>query len=102
MPYIATINNNTPQTVDFVEVKVSQRKENKKTTKSKTQTVISEPTFSEEVLEASKVLKMTPQEIAEAAEEEKMTPEDYAFIMMLSKKINHNIAKRMDAYLGSK
>ena len=38
-------------------------------------------TYSEEVLEAAKALKMTPEEIA--------------FIMMLSKKINHNIAKRV-------
>ena len=52
-------------------------------------------TYSEEVLEAAKALKMTPEEIAEAAKEEEMTPEDYAFIMMLSKKINHNIAKRV-------
>ena len=52
--------------------------------------------YSEEVLEASKVLKMTPEEIVEAATEE-MTPEDYAFIMMLSKKINRKISQRLKA-----
>ncbi len=43
---------------------------------------------------------MTPEEIVEAATEEEMTPEDYAFIMMLSKKVNHNIAKRWDQHFN--
>ena len=56
--------------------------------------------YSEEVLEASKVLKMNPEEIVEAATEEEMPPEDYAFIMMLSKKVNHNIAKRWNQHFN--
>jgi hypothetical protein len=40
---------------------------------------------------------MTPEEIIEAATEEEMTPEDYAFIMMLSKKINRKISQRLKA-----
>ena len=87
MSYTITINSHSPaveglvqylKSLDFVSV-----------TKQK------DPTYSEEVLEASIVLKMTPEEIVEAAKEEGMTPEDYAFVMMISKKINRNITKRM-------
>jgi len=78
MPYTITITDNNPQalhlvrylkTLDFVKV-----------TKQK------EPKYSQEVLDASKVLKMTP--------------EDYAFVMTISKKINHNIAKRWDEHFN--
>ena len=41
------------------------------------------------------VLKMTPEEIVEAAKEEGMTPEDYAFVMMISKKINKKVSQRL-------
>ena len=83
MCYTITINSNSTQaqnlvnyikTFDFAEVT---------------------STFSEEVLEASKVLKVTPSEIVAAAEEYKMSPDDYAWTMMISKKINRNIAKRV-------
>ena len=83
MCYTITINSNSAQaqnlvnyikTFDFAEVTSN---------------------FSEEVLEASKVTKMTPEEIIAAAEEYQMTPEDYAFTMIISKKINRGIAKRM-------
>jgi hypothetical protein len=89
MCYTITINSNSVQaqnlvnyikTFDFAEVT---------------------PIFSEEVLEASKVLKMTPEEIIAAAKEEEMTPDDYAWVMMISKKINRNIARRMDEHFNS-
>ena len=83
MCYTITINSNSTQaqnlvnyikTFDFAEVT---------------------STFSEEVLEASKVLKVIPSEIVAAAEEYKMSPDDYAWTMMISKKVNRNIAKRV-------
>ena len=73
MPYTITITDNNPQalhlvrylkTLDFVKV-----------TKQK------EPKYSQEVLDASKVLKMTP--------------EDYAFVMTISKKINKKVSQRL-------
>ena len=87
MPYTITITDNNPQalhlvrylkTLDFVKV-----------TKQK------EPKYSQEVLDDSKVLKMTPEEIVEAAKEEEMTPEDYAFVMTISKKINKKVSQRL-------
>ena len=87
MPYTITITDNNPQalhlvrylkTLDFVKV-----------TKQK------EPKYSQEVLDASNVLKMTPEEIVEAAKEEEMTPEDYAFVMTISKKINKKVSQRL-------
>lgn len=86
MCYTITINSNSAQaenlvnyirTFDFAEV-----------------TEVT-PTFSQEVLEASKVLKVTPEEIVASAEEYQMSPDDYAWTMMISKKINRNITKRM-------
>ena len=73
MSYTITINSHSPaveglvqylKSLDFVSV-----------TKQK------DPTYSEEVLEASMVLKMTP--------------EDYAFVMMISKKINKKVSQRL-------
>ena len=73
MSYTITINSHSPaveglvqylKSLDFVSV-----------TKQK------DPTYSEEVLEASIVLKMTP--------------EDYAFVMMISKKINKKVSQRL-------
>ena len=87
MPYTITIADNNPQalhlvrylkTLDFVKVKKQK-----------------EPKYSQEVLDASKVLKMTPEEIVEAAKEEEMTPEDYAFVMTISKKINKKVSQRL-------
>ena len=87
MSYTITINSHSPaveglvqylKSLDFVSV-----------TKQK------DPTYSEEVLEASMVLKMTPEEIVEAAKEEGMTPEDYAYVMMISKKINKKVSQRL-------
>ncbi len=97
MPYTITITNDSPQPLDFVRfiknldfVKVTKVKES-----NKKKTTLAKSAFSKEVLEASKVLEMTPNEIVEAAEREKMSPEDYAFTMMLSKKINRNISQRL-------
>ncbi len=73
MSYTITINSHSPaveglvqylKSLDFVSV-----------TKQK------DPTYSEEILEASIVLKMTP--------------EDYAFVMMISKKINKKVSQRL-------
>ena len=43
---------------------------------------------------------MTPDEIVAAANEQEMTPDDYVFMMMLSDKINHHIAKRWDEHFN--
>ena len=106
MPYTITITNDSPHALAYVEkakkldlVKVTEIKKPKKV-KSKVKTAITEPTFSKEVLEAAKVLKMTPDEIVAAANEQEMTPDDYVFIMMISEKINHNIAKRWDEHFN--
>ena len=78
MPYTFTIDNNNY---------VSKR-------------VVVEPEFSQEVLEGAEVLEMTPQEIVEAAEYYLMPPEDYAFTMMLSKKINKKVSQRLREQLN--
>ena len=85
MPYTITITNDSPQALAYVEkarkldfVKVTEIKKPKKT----------------------KVLKMTPDEIVAAANEQEMTPDDYVFVMMISEKINHNIAKRWDEHFN--
>lgn len=78
MPYTFTIDNNNY---------VSKR-------------VVVESEFSQEVLEAAEVLQMTPQEIVEAAEYYLMPPEDYAFTMMLSKKINKKVSQRLREQLN--
>lgn len=89
MPYTFTINNNSGQTLNFTDV----IKEPQKTTHNNI--IATEPSYSEEVLEASEVLQMTPEEIVEAAEYYQMTPDDYAFTMMLSKKINRKVSNRL-------
>lgn len=78
MPYTFTIDNNNY---------VSKR-------------VVVESEFSQEVLEAAEVLQMTPQEIVEEAEYYLMPPEDYAFTMMLSKKINKKVSQRLREQLN--
>jgi len=45
-------------------------------------------------------VQMTPDEIVAAANEQEMTPDDYVFVMMISEKINHNIAKRWDEHFN--
>ena len=103
MAYTFTIDNNSKQalaiieylkTLSFVKFTETVPKE-KAPTKTKSKTGLKEPAFSQEVLEAAEKLKWTPDEIVEAAKREKMSPEDYAFTLLLSKKINHNIAKRV-------
>ena len=75
------------KTFDFVTVREEPTK------KAPTKAGTKKATFPQEVLEAAEKLKWTPDEIVEAAKREKMSPEDYAFTLLLSKKINHNIAK---------
>ena len=89
MPYTITITNDSPQALAYVEkakkldfVKVTEIKKPKKV-KSKVKTAITEPTFSQA-----------------AANEQEMTPDDYVFVMMISEKINHNIAKRWDEHFN--
>ena len=103
MAYTFTIDNSSKQalaiieylkTLSFVKFTETETKE-KAPTKAKAKTGLKEPAFSQEVLEAAEKLKWTPAEIVEAAKREEMSPEDYAFTMLLSKKINHNIAKRV-------
>lgn len=102
MAYIITIDSNSNiaknliqyiKTFDFVTVTDESTK--KAPTKTKAKTGLKKTAFSQEVLEAAEKLKWTPDEIVEAAKREKMSPEDYAFTLLLSKKINHNIAKRV-------
>ena len=108
MAYTITITSNSPQALAFVEyvktlsfVKFTETVPKEKApTKTKAKTGLKEPTFSQEVLEAAEKLKWTPDEIVEAAKREKMSPEDYAFTMLLSKKINHNIAKHWDKHFN--
>ena len=104
MSYLITITNDSPQALSFMKyartldfVKVTKIKETKKKTtiKAKATPAPSEPIFSQEVLEAAEKLKMTPTEIVEEAKKYHMSADDYAFTMVLSKKINHNITQRM-------
>ena len=108
MAYTFTIDNSSKQalaiieylkTLSFVKFTETVPKE-KAPTKAKAKTELKKPTFSQEVLEAAEELKWTPDEIVEAAKKEKMSPEDYAFTMLLSKKINHNIAKHWDKHFN--
>ena len=104
MPYTITVLNDSPQALAYVKeaetldfVKVTKIKETKKKTtiKAKATSAPSEPIFSQEVLEAAEKLKMTPTEMVEEAKKYHMSADDYAFTMVLSKKINHNITQRM-------
>ena len=102
MTYTITIESNSNiaknliqyiKTFDFVTVREEPTK--KAPTKVKTKAGTKKAAFPQEVLEAAEKLKWTTVDIVEAAKREKMSPEDYAFTLLLSKKINHNIAKRV-------
>ena len=94
MAYTFTIDNSSKQALAIIEY-LKTLSFVKFTETAKAKTGLKEPAFSQEVLEAAEKLKWTPSEIVEAAKREEMSPEDYAFTMLLSKKINHNIAKRV-------
>lgn len=106
MTYTITIDSNSLQAESLVRflksldfVKVTNTTAKKAPAKAKKEG-LKKPAFSQEVLEAAEKLKWTPDEIVEAAKREKMSPEDYAFTLLLSKKINHNIAKRWDKHFN--
>lgn len=82
------------KTFDFVTVTKEPTK--KAPAKVKTKVGTKKAAFPQEVLEAAEELKWTPDEIVETAKREKMSPEDYAFTLLLSKKINHNICEDFD------